>query len=578
MITRAISRGPGLAGLRAPLALAALLAALAPAPAWGQDVVRQGRPYGIAPSEATLEILRRDPDAFEFRRAWRQKTARVREQRAALERRSGVRLSVAQLRSAAASVTGTFRVPVIMGLYAGRTAPYTPAQYQDRLFADVPTRYSATTFYREISRGLFSLDGTVTPWVSLPQDAAYYNSPSTSANYGRTGEYLRDALAGADGALDFGQFDNDGPDGVPNSGDDDGYVDAAAFVYPEHGRSCGGPGIWPHRWTYSSWFGAPYSTNDRAAGGGMIRVDDYLIQNGVACDGTSLMGIGTFSHEMGHALGLPDLYDTYAADGDGEGAGEWDLMGSGNHNRQDYPAHMGAWSKDFLGWVGVEVFTSGRVGYTLDPVYQAGKVLRFNIAGTREYFLMEHRNTTGSDRYLRRAGLLVWHVDPVVIDSTRWSNRVNAHARRGVALEEADGRDDLLRGVNRSDTGDPFPGSTGRTSFGAQGTPNSHSNNGAASGLELSRIALAGGILTFDIGVGTTLVLVGDPSGDGQITTLDAMGVLSQVVGKPLPAGWRGGVAADTNCDGAVTALDALVILSRVVQADVSAFCIGSRR
>ena len=70
-------------------------------------------------------------------------------------------------------------------------------------------------------------------------------------------------------------------------------------------------------------------------------MDDYLIQGGIECDGTSLMPIGTFSHEMGHALGLPDLYDTYSPDGSSEGLGEWDLMGSGNHRRQDAPTHRG---------------------------------------------------------------------------------------------------------------------------------------------------------------------------------------------------------------------------------------------
>ena len=39
---------------------------------------------------------------------------------------------------------------------------------------------------------------------------------------------LRDALD--DGSVDWGQFDNDGPDGIPNSGDDDGFVvTTAAF-------------------------------------------------------------------------------------------------------------------------------------------------------------------------------------------------------------------------------------------------------------------------------------------------------------------------------------------------------------
>lgn len=69
--------------------------------------------------------------------------------------------------------------------------------------------------------------------------------------------------------------------------------------------------------------------------------------------------------------------------------------------------------------------------------------------------------------------------------------------------------------------------------------------------------------------------MIGDASGDGQITSLDALGVLSWAVGKPLPAGWNVSAGGDVNCDGQVSALDALIILSKVVGKDVSQFCIG---
>ena len=79
-------------------------------------------------------------------------------------------------------------------------------------------------------------------------------------------------------------------------------------------------------------------------------------------------------------------------------------------------------------------------------------------------------------------------------------------------------------------------------------------------------------------GPATATVLVGDPSGDGQVTSLDALGVLSYVVGKPLPAGWNMRLGGDADCDGEVTSVDALVILSKIVGKDVAAFCVGSRR
>lgn len=522
------------------LACAALLLAAAPRLA-AQDVVQAGRAYGIEAPPGLLRTLEQDPTAFEFRRAWRQKTQRVRLQRAALEGRAGPRLSVSQLAEAHAAVTGTFRVPVLMGLYAGTAAPHPQADYQTRLFG--PQQYSARTFYHEISRGAFTLDGTVTPWIALPQNAAYYQ-PANGEQYGRTREFLQHTLAGADAGMDFGQFDNDGPDGVPNSGDDDGYVDAAAFVYPSTALSCGGPGIWPHRWTYSAWWGAPFTTNDARTGGGFIRVDDYLIQGGMECGGTGLMQIGTFSHEMGHALGLPDLYDTHEGDGTTSGLGEWDLMASGNWRMQDAPAHMSAWTKDFLGWVSVETVTATRIGHTLPRVYDAGTVLRFDLPGTREYFLLENRGAVGSDRNIRGPGLLVYHVDPVVVDSTLSVNRVNAHARMGVALEQADGLDHLGLGIGRGDPADPFPGSTGRTTFGDAGTPGTRSNGGAPSGLELRSIALnpsTGGV-SFDMAVSTVIsapLAVQIRSRGNPVSTAE----LAVAVGGGGPLGYRAGTA-----------------------------------
>jgi M6 family metalloprotease-like protein len=487
----------------APLAAAAALL-LAPA-LHAQDVLQQGRAFGIEPSAEVHQLLRAQPGAYEFRRAWRNKVQLIRQERRRVEAaQRGPLLSVSALQAAGAALTGTLRIPVIAGRPSDRGEPYTAAQYQARLFGEGTSGYTAKSFYREMSRGVFTMDGTVTSWIPLPQPSAYYDpSVSTDDTFGRTFEFLRDALTGADPGMDFGQFDNDGPDGRPNSGDDDGFVDAAAFIYPSYGKACGGPGIWPHRYVYSAYNGGvAFSTNDVSARGGTIKVDDYLIQGGLECDGTSMMAIGTFSHEMGHALGLPDLYDTQ---GPTQGLGEWDLMASGNYRVAASPAHMGAWSKDFLGWVNVETLTGTRTALTLAPVYDAGRVLRYSVPGTREYFLMEHRRPVGSDAFIRGSGLLVYHVDDVVVDARSNSNRVNSGAVHGVDLEEADGLDHLDRatGGNRGDAGDPFPGTGARATFGDATYPSTRSNGGLSTGFEIRGLTYTGGVLTFDVQAGS---------------------------------------------------------------------------
>jgi len=57
-------------------------------------------------------------------------------------------------------------------------------------------------------------------------------------------------------------------------------------------------------------------------------------------------------------------------------------------------------------------------------------------------------------------------------------NKVNDGAIYGVALEQADGLDQLFSGANRGDAADPFPGSTSNDSFDSTETnPNSQSLN-----------------------------------------------------------------------------------------------------
>ena len=81
-------------------------------------------------------------------------------------------------------------------------------------------------------------------------------------------------------------------------------------------------------------------------------VGDYTIQpeNG---------GLGVFTHEFTHDLGLPDLYDTSGNTGGAENStGFWSLMSSGANIGNgspkgigDAPTDLGAWEQFQLGWL-----------------------------------------------------------------------------------------------------------------------------------------------------------------------------------------------------------------------------------
>jgi M6 family metalloprotease-like protein len=333
--------------------------------------------------EAYYRQVEKDRAAYTFRRAWFPEARKVRRNLRALEEG---RLSTAEaLDPSAVAVSGTHYVPVLLGKYSNTgTAPFPKSSLQTELFDGPFSPRTMTEFYSEISGGRITLTGTVYPWVTAPNTDTYYagSCNGLSPSCSNLGEFLKAVLDGNDGAVDFGLYDNDGPDGIPNSGDDDGFVDFVSFVQPEAGAECGGNNnVWSHRWVYSAWWeGVPYTTNDPAAGGGFIKVDDYTIQPIYACAG-GMIEIGVFCHEFGHAFGLPDLYDT---DGGSSGIGHWGLMGSGNWQSPTSPAHMCAWSKAQLGWVDVTEVGSDLAVYNVPAVETSGEV--FKLSWTTDRF------------------------------------------------------------------------------------------------------------------------------------------------------------------------------------------------
>ena len=398
-------------------------------------------------------------------------------------------------------VCGTLRVPIFLVAYKNSSIPalHTPPEYFDDLLAASPTLgrpFTVRTFYEQMSNGLLSVQGQVIGWVQLDSNDTWYEGGLNGlTSSGHVAQLIQEAVSKSDGSIDYGQFDNDGADGIPNSGDDDGFVDVAVFVQPEKDGACGGnPNIWSHKFFYSGWTGATLPTADvsQKASFGNVRVNSYTIQSGVggasSCDATAIMAIGTTAHETGHGFGLPDFYDTDPSDADNaEGIGHWGLMSSGNYARSPSPAHMEGFSRMQLGWVTVrDLVTSGT--YTLGPYTVGDTVMRITPTGPNarsEYFLLENRQATLGDTALiatKGPGLLIWRVDPVQYASGRLTNRVNTGTVHGLTLMQADGLDNLgcstLPCSNRGDAGDPFPGSSGNATFGLSTNPSVRLNDG----------------------------------------------------------------------------------------------------
>ena len=312
----------------------------------------------------------------------------------------------------------------------GREVP----SFATGIFAEQPG--SLTHFYREMSRGQFELTGEVLPrWYASRSNAAAY-----AGEGGGFGRFAREVIEAVDADVDFGRYDNDGPDGMPNSGDDDGYVDFIFIV------SASAPtGFITEEATGVAQLGlyGDFVSQDRALLGGFIRIDS---KRGAVQRGWSFASsVGIMAHEFGHFLGLPDLYDREfksEPEDDSGGIGYWGLMGHGNRGwgEVDGPNPFCAWSLGQLGWLGVnnqqlKVLSEDRDDVVFADVNAGGDVYLLPAPAPAEhFFLVEFRSRQHSyyERNLPDEGLLIWRINP-----TRYNN--NVEAIKQVDLVCADG-------------------------------------------------------------------------------------------------------------------------------------------
>ena len=284
----------------------------------------------------------------------------------------------------------TFNIPVLLGKYSDATTYFTASDFQNMLFDNNSTG-SMKEYYTEISHGNFTVDGAAGGW--------YQSSYTMSDANSNTKLYVSEIAQLADPDFDYSQFDNDGPDNIPNSGDDDGYVDGIAVVYSGCGAEWG-PGndnLWPHMSSLGSTY--QYTTGDVSANGGYVTVNSYFVapelSGGGDCTTSLIRPVGVYAHEFGHVLGLPDLYDRDDSDGDSEGIGNWCLMAGGSWNGTggDTPAHLSAWCKQEMGWLEPTVLTANQYGVSIPQAETnafALKIWEDEYQWSR-YFLVENR-------------------------------------------------------------------------------------------------------------------------------------------------------------------------------------------
>lgn len=418
--------------------------------------------------------------------------------------------------------------------------PYELPQFKKYDGPDVPKDRTMQNAYKESSYGKTNLirhENTEFVWVELPKGASYYlDQEGTYAEGGvyklgnvngdaHTGEFIRDLLKAADDQVDFSKY-----------ADESGEVPNVFVVHEGTGAeySRDPAQFWSHKWSLLSalYYGKYYETGKPAdVHAGMsqaewiaktekedmtydgVIVNNYNIQPGIggnvagfdaatntykeeAKTGPFPVQTGVYAHEFGHALGLPDFYDTVYSS---EGVGNYSLMSGGSWmrypNKAEYggnsPTHFDPFSKIFLGWANpIEVTPeSGVQEITLPAANKAtadNGIVKMEVPGSNgtEYFLFENMQQDGFNKGMVRQGedahgLIAWHVDENVIslyqtagfrpnNVENWMNKRfqfnqsqtasngDVVTHYGLSVLQADGMYDLEKNVNRGDAADFF--------------------------------------------------------------------------------------------------------------------------
>ncbi len=284
---------------------------------------------------------------------------------------------------------------------------------------------SARDYFKAASYGQFSPQFDVVGPYTLSNTMAYYGANDSNGDDVKPAYMVVDACKAADNAgVDFTQYDADG----------DGYIDNVFVYYAGYNEAEWGPdnSIWPHRWVVERNYNYTGTAQSLLFDG--KKVYDYACTSELKeSSGSNMCGIGTFTHEFGHVISLPDYYHT---EEDKNTLNNWSIMDAGAYlNEGRTPPTYSAYDRFYLGWLTPEELSSAAnkslypLSQSTVPVASTAKqayllsATTHNLEGSdpspKEFYIMEYRKKTGWDAFLPGEGLLFWHID---YNQTAWDN------------------------------------------------------------------------------------------------------------------------------------------------------------
>lgn len=353
--------------------------------------------------------------------------------------------------------SGTIRIPVVLVNFTDEqfTLSDPVAKFKDFFNGKGGSHPSATgsvqEYFKASSNNALTIVYDVFGPYNLSHDMAYYGANTSSSHDKNVRELVIEAASLASAAgVDFSIYDNDF----------DGNVDNISIIVAGHNEAEGASAntIWPHynMVNSSNQFSGKYLK-------GYLVISEYC-----SSKGNTQAGIGTYCHEFGHALGLPDLYNT--VESKTYTVGSWDVMCTGSYNNSgNTPPTYTAFERFAMGWLKPEQLSTAGL-CSLLPIETSNKA--YLIASSEhnllpltpspnEYFLIENRQAIGWDSYngaLVGTGMMISHI---TFSYNNWQyNTFNNSNPLGYAIVSANVPNPI-----RSTPADLFPGTGDITSW-----------------------------------------------------------------------------------------------------------------
>lgn len=456
------------------------------------------------------EIIRANRVKYDGGRAerWSQRVKAVRQVRAAA---NGTGLSRASSKLRAAPIVGNKLGLTILVQFPDdtKTTGSDPVNFpasrskmvrfcNEAGYTDDGNTGSVRDYFFDQSLGDLVYTQNVSQIITVPKARNYYNFSDYPANKVLRGDASRVLIIDAVAVLKASGFDFTS---LTVDASNHAIATNVFFAGPDSGVFANG--LWPQQWSLAT----PISVGTGAT---PVFIDKFQITN----TENSSPVIGTFCHENGHLLlDYPDIYSIFP---DGEGVGEHCLMGSGNYlNEGKTPSPLNAYFKDIVGWgnitdVATTEFKTARLPTRGNVAYRL-----LNPSLPTEYFIVENRGEGDKwAKYSDDKGIVIWHIDETIDGNLRGG------ANYQVAVEQADGRNDLENGLNRGDSSDYFD--LADPKFNDTTTPDARWWDGTRSGIKIQVLTDVGPSTSVLFGgVPPNTIIVGKPNG-GEVAYPDS--------------------------------------------------------